>query len=116
MEELLKTVIIFIIIDILSGFYKAFNEKSLNSKKMYQGIIKKSGYFLILIIVFQLDLLIGEHTFIPITCYYIIGTEGLSIFENIGKYLKLPKTVKKYFSQLMEGDEDEDEENKENNK
>ena len=112
MQELLKTVILFIIIDIFSGFYKAFNERSLNSKRMYEGIIKKTGYFLILIVVFQLDNLIGQHTFIPITCYYIIGTEGLSIFENIGKFIKLPESVKRYFTQLIEDGDKGEEENK----
>lgn len=107
MNELIRTVIIFIIIDIISGLYKGFIEKSLNSKKMYNGIVKKSGYFLVLIVVTQLDILTGQHNFTPLTCYYIIGTEGLSIFENVGKYLNIPESIKKYFVQLMDGEEDD---------
>lgn len=96
-DELLSTMVIFIILDMITGVLKALILKDLSSVEMYKGIIKKMTLFLIVILGVRVDLIImnilgtpitlGTHEFLVRTYFivFILINEGLSIVENLYK-------------------------------
>lgn len=81
----------FNLLDFITGFTKACKTKSLNSKKMREGIFHKFGFILlyVLSILMQYANIMLKLGFpinlLYIVCTYVILTEIISIFENIGK-------------------------------
>ena len=57
-DKMLMILIIFMTIDFISGFVKAWALKEFNSSKFYIGGVKKLGFLLIVAVAAQLDSLI----------------------------------------------------------
>lgn len=106
-DELFWTLVTLIFLDIFTGIIKATITKKLNSSKMYKGMCKKVGTFVIIAIGVVLDRLFhtdGAMRSIVITFYII--TEILSITENWGRMgLPLPKKLKQILEQLQDKEE-----------
>lgn len=112
----LETLFIFMICDYISGYMKSMIKGKLSSKIGFKGLIKKASYLIAVIVGVSLDKLILEnHLNIPITIFAvpisfkimiifsIIGTEGISIVENLAEIgIKFPFPVKKLFKQLQQ--------------
>lgn len=95
---MIKTYIIMIIIalgfnclDVVVGFFNAWKDKTLSSKKMRIGLFHKGGFiltycFCVLIDMANKQLQIGlPFTVLPIVIVYVIGTEIVSIWETLKK-------------------------------
>lgn len=94
-DDLLKTMIIFIIVDMVTGILKALVNKDLSSVAMYSGVIKKLTMFLVIILGVRIDLMITSITDSPITLFnhpfyvrnyfiiFLIINESLSTTENL---------------------------------
>lgn len=108
MDTLMGILLMFIVIDFLSGFIKAWMKKEFDSSVFYLGGVKKIGILLIVVLATQLDLLVLGDTVILRTSaisYYIVN-EGFSILENWGQLgLPLPKSLKNALTKLK-GDEE----------
>ena len=96
---------IFIIADIVTGYLKAFKNKEINSSISRDGYIKKIGWSVAILIGYLIDALTEVNLFLFTTFIVCLGTEGISVYENLGEIgiTKLP--FKKYFEKLNEGDE-----------
>ena len=108
MDTIMKILVIFIVIDFISGFIKAWALKEFDSSKFYVGGVKKLGILLIVAVATQLDALILEDTVIlrTVAISYYIANEGFSIIENWGKLgLPLPKTLKEALAKLKDGED-----------
>lgn len=83
MDQLLITFVIFMTIDIITGWAKgAFNGK-LSSEKGWKGIVKKLIFLLIFVAANLLDYTVNARGLIRgAFLSYGIGTEGISILEN----------------------------------
>ena len=108
-----KILIILMIIDWCAGVIKAIVEKNLDSRVGFIGIIKKIFILLMVCVAYMLDKIIGEFglevQFIRnLTISYYILNEMLSIIENIGVYIPIPKKVKEILQQLKEKEEYKD--------
>lgn len=108
----LKILLIFIVIDLITGLIKGTYNKDLSSRVMAKGLIRKAYEFLIIVLAVQLDYLTGnEGMFRSLACYFYIATEGLSILENTGSFVELPEWLNKYLASLKEksskGDKEE---------
>lgn len=102
-DILLITLLIFILLDIITGLIKAFYNKDLDSRKMARGIIAKGFEMLIVLIGVRLDQLTGLNgTFRSFAIMYYVATEGLSILENTGEFIELPDWLKNFLTQLKE--------------
>ncbi|OQB11921.1 MAG: Holin family protein [Firmicutes bacterium ADurb.Bin193] len=110
MDTLMSILLIFIVIDFISGFIKAWAKKEFNSSVFYVGGVKKIGILLIVVVATQLDLLVLGGTVILRTAAisYYIANEGFSIIENWGQLgLPLPKSIKNALIKLK-GDDNDD--------
>lgn len=104
----LKALIVFVILDYLSGVMAAFIEGKLNSEIGFRGVCKKVFIFILIAIAFQLDILFGITAIRTATIGFYIATEGFSILENAGRSgLPLPNTLKNAFEQLKDLDNGE---------
>ncbi len=97
MDTMLAILLMFIVLDFVSGMVCAWAEKKVSSKVFYVGGIKKLGILVIIAVAAQLDHIIGSDTAILRTAAitYYIANEGFSILENWGNLgLPLPKAIK----------------------
>jgi toxin secretion/phage lysis holin len=107
MDKMLAILVIFMIIDFVSGFIKAWALKEFDSSKFYIGGVKKLGILLIVVLATQLDALIHVDSVAlrTVAISYYIANEGFSILENWGQLgLPLPKVLKNALAKLKEED------------
>ena len=92
-DKSLEILLIFIIMDYVTGIAAAFKTKTLKSSIGFEGLMKKGAIFLIVILAAQLDRITGNAAgvFRTSTAFFFIANEGLSVVENVGEIgVKLP--------------------------
>lgn len=112
MDTMLTILVVFMTIDFISGFTKAWALKEFDSSKFYIGGVKKLGILLIVAVASQLDTIIHIDSVAlrTIAISYYIANEGFSILENWGALgLPLPKALKNALAKLKEDDDNESE-------
>ena len=110
MDKMLAILIIFMFLDFISGFSKAWVLKEFDSSKFYIGGAKKLGILLIVAVAAQLDTLIHVESMAlrTVAISYYIANEGFSILENWGALgLPLPEVIKGALAKLRKDDENE---------
>ena len=102
LDVALKTLLIFILLDYVTGVCEAISNKKLNSIIGAKGIIKKIGYLIIVALAVQLDTITGDTGAIrTLVIYFFVANEGISVLENWGSMgLPLPKKVIDVLEQL----------------
>ena len=104
-DRSLEVLLIFIVLDYLSGVAAAIKSKTLKSSVGYEGLIKKAVIFLIVILAAQLDRITGNPAglFRTATAFFFMANEGLSILENVGELgVKLPGFIKNVLVKLRD--------------
>lgn len=98
----LKSLLIVIIIDYITGVLSAIYNKKLNSKIGFKGIIKKFIYLIIIALSVILDKIVGDTgTIRTIVIYFFVANDGISILENAGEMnIPLPKKLIDVLDQL----------------
>ena len=97
----LQVLLVVVVVDIISGTYKGIKKGELSSRRIREGLMTKSGYLLVLILVHQFDLLFGyeEPVLRTVTAWLYIFTETVSVLENLHEIgIPIPK---KLYSILM---------------
>lgn len=91
----LKSLIIIMMIDYITGIASAIYNKKLSSKIGFKGIIKKFSYLCIVALSVVIDNLIGQNGVIrTLVIYFFVANDGLSIIENMAEMdIKLPKKL-----------------------
>lgn len=100
--------IIFMVLDYLTGVIVAYQNKTLNSEVGFKGLIKKCMILVILIVAVMLDRLLntGAWVFRTLVCYFYIANEGISLLENVSNLgVKIPEKLKDALEQLNKEDE-----------
>ena len=83
----LKSLIIIVIIDYLTGVGSAYYNKKVSSKKGLKGIVKKFCYFLIVALAVVIDNLMGQSGVIrTLVIYFFVANDGISIIRRILKW------------------------------
>lgn len=81
---MLTVLTIFIALDIVSGFARAFVQQKLSSKESWAGIMRKLLIFIAVALAAQLDLLLGDkHVMRDAVVLFYCASEGLSVLENL---------------------------------
>lgn len=98
----LQTLLVFLILDYLTGVLRAIHDRKLSSSIGAKGIIKKIGYLIIVIVANFLDIAIGDTGAIHImVIYFFVANEGISIMENwVGMSLPMPKIIADTLAQI----------------
>ena len=91
----LKSLLIVMVIDYITGVSSAIYNKKLSSKIGLKGIIKKFSYLLVIGLSVVIDNLTGQNGIIrSLVIYCFVANDGLSIIENISELdIKLPKKL-----------------------
>lgn len=102
----IQTLVIFMTVDIITGVAVAILNENVESKVAWIGLTKKVMTFLVIIIAFSLDNLLGSGKAIrTFACYFYIANEGLSILENAGKIgFPFPENLTKILAQLKDSE------------
>lgn len=104
----IEALLVFIVTDYITGLLKAWKTGKLNSRIGAEGIVKKVGYLIIVILAVYLDRLAGDIGVIRnIVIYFFIANEGISILENWGAMgVPFPKILREKLEQLKGVDSD----------
>ena len=102
LDMALKTLLILMVLDYITGICKSIVNKKVNSIIGLKGIIKKVGYLIIVALSFLLDEIAGDSGAIRnLVVYFFVANEGISILENWGAMgLPLPSKVLEVLEQL----------------
>lgn len=95
MDIALKSLIVIMMIDYITGVASAIYNKKLSSKIGFKGIIKKFSYLCIVALSVVIDNLISQDGVIrTLVIYFFVANDGLSIIENMSEMdIKLPKKL-----------------------
>lgn len=105
--------IIFMVLDYLTGVIVAYQNRTLNSEVGFKGLIKKCMILVILIVAVMLDRLLNTGTWVfrTLVCYFYIANEGISLLENVSNLgVKIPEKLKDALEQLNNKEESEKQE------
>lgn len=103
MDGLLYTLVIFVILDYVTGLMVAVKEKKLSSEVGFVGIAKKVLIFFLVIVANMLDLHVlgGDGIARMAVVFFYLANEGLSITENAAKFgVPLPEKLIDILEQL----------------
>lgn len=91
----LDLLLVFSIIDILTGVIKAWKFKSLRSRSAWFGYVRKMLNFLVIIVANFVDQILNLNGVLTFgTVLFYIANEGLSITENLAQIgVKIPKFI-----------------------
>lgn len=102
----LVVLIIFMVLDYITGLTRGYVNKELSSSVGLKGIARKAIIFIVLIVAVMLDRLLntGNWVFRTVACYFYIANEGISLLENAASLgVPIPERVKDALIQLREG-------------
>lgn len=115
-DAILKSLIVLIVFDYITGVLKAIYDKKLSSEIGWQGIIKKIFTLIVVAVSVVLQSIIN----LPvreITIMFFIANESISVLENISTVIPVPNKLKIVLQQLKDnnvservkgGEDDED--------
>ena len=85
-DKLITALLIFVVIDYVTGLIAAWKTATLDSKKGFEGIKRKIVMLLIVILAHWIDVSIfGVSTCRSMVIFAYLGNEGLSIVENLDR-------------------------------
>lgn len=108
----LQVLVIFMILDYLTGVLYAFLTNQLNSEVGFKGLVKKLMILVVLIIAVMLDRILGATgwPFRTLVAYFYIANEGISLLENVGNIgIPIPNKMRQALEQLNKDDDKESE-------
>lgn len=94
---LLGILLLFVVVDYMSGVIASFFEGKLSSNVGRKGIAKKVFVFVIVAIAHAVDIVLGDgHLFRDAAIFFYIANELISITENAGRIgVPLPPGIQK---------------------
>lgn len=90
--------------DVLSGVFNAFMKGNLQSKEFKRGAIGKTAILCIVGLSMLLDYVFSINYLFISTCIFYIVEESLSVLENLGDYIKIPRAIKIRLTELNKED------------
>lgn len=112
-DGLLYALVVFVVVDYITGVMCAINDKTLSSAVGFKGICRKVLIFLLVGIANILDVqVIGTGSVLRTAIiFFYISNEGISLLENAGHLgLPIPEKMKVVLEQLHDRIENETEE------
>lgn len=116
LDGFITALLVFVVVDYITGFMCAIAEKRLSSEVGAKGIMKKVVIFALVAVGHIIDTVIlkgaGGSTFRTMIIFFYLANEGLSITENAARLgLPVPEKLKTVLEQLKEEEHDENTEN-----
>lgn len=106
----LQVLVLFVVLDYVTGLVAAWYSKTLNSQVGFKGICKKVLLFIPIAICYALDQVIGQEILRSLAIFFYIANEGLSVIENLGRAgVPVPAALGEALEQLRKKGEGEGE-------
>lgn len=89
--------------DYLTGLICGFVTKTINSKRGFGGLMKKTAMLFAVVVAHQLDVISGSETHFMRNAMimFLIGVEGISLTENLGRLgVPVPRFLQTRFEQM----------------
>ena len=93
MSTLMQYLLVCNVLDIVTGFLKAYDQKSVSSKKMRHGALSKISIWCIIAV----SMIVSNYLKTDLTTYvvgYYLIMEVVSIFENVSVFVPVPDNLK----------------------
>lgn len=93
MSTLMQYLIICNILDIFTGFLKAYDQKNISSKKMRHGALSKISIWCVI----GVSIIVSDYLKADLSTYvvgYYLIMEVVSIFENVSVFVPIPDKIK----------------------
>lgn len=97
MSTLMQYLLACNILDIVTGFIKAYDQKNVSSKKMKHGALAKVTIWCVIVVSIILSGYLGTDLTTYIVSYYLL-MEIISILENASVFVPVPEKVKNILS------------------
>ena len=81
------------VLDIVTGFLKAYDQKNISSKKIKHGALSKISIWCIIAVSMIVSSYLKTDLTTYVTGYYLI-MEVVSIFENVSVFVPVPEKLK----------------------
>jgi len=81
----MQILVLFVVLDYITGIVAAWHEKKLDSNIGLFGIAKKILLFVPVAVAYWLDQFTGQEILRNIAIFFYVTNEGLSILENLGR-------------------------------
>lgn len=102
-DLLLKTIIVLVILDYVTGIIKAVYLKKISSKIGFNGILKKVTIFILICFSHLIQTFLNNS--IPlreIVITFFIANEGISLLENASVLIPIPQKLKDILIQIKD--------------
>ena len=109
LDGFLITLIVFVVMDYITGVIDAIVNEELSSDVGFKGILKKVLIFAVVAVANIIDVRVIRQGSVlrTATVFFYLSNEGISILENIGNIgVPLPKKLIKVLKQLKEKDDE----------
>ena len=93
MTKLMEYLLACNILDILTGFIKAYDQKNVSSKKIKHGALSKISIWCIIAVSMMVSSYLKTDLTTYVIGYYLI-MEVVSIFENVSVFVPVPDKLK----------------------
>ena len=93
MTTLMQYLLVCNILDIVTGFLKAYDQKNVSSKKIKHGALSKISIWCIIAVSMMVSSYLKTDLTTYVTGYYLI-MEVVSIFENVSVFVPVPDKLK----------------------
>ena len=93
MSTLMEYLLACNVLDILTGFLRAYDQKSVSSKKMRHGALSKISIWCVVVV----SMIVSGYLKTDLTTYvigYYLIMEIISIFENVSVFVPVPDKLK----------------------
>lgn len=93
MTLFMKYLLICNVLDIATGFIKAYDQKNVSSKKMKHGGLAKVSIWIVIV----LAIMVSDYLKTDLTTYvvsYYLVMEAVSILENVSVFVPIPDKLK----------------------
>lgn len=103
-SQAMTALVILVVLDVITGFIRAFVQQGLSSKESFRGMTKKLLIFVLVAVAVQVDMLAGTNGIMRnvVVIFYCVS-EGLSVLENcVASGLPVPDILRQALKQLNE--------------
>ena len=93
MSTLMQYLLVCNVLDIVTGFLRAYDQKNVSSKKIKHGALSKISIWCIIAVSMMVSSYLKTDLTTYVTGYYLI-MEVVSIFENVSVFVPVPEKLK----------------------
>jgi len=103
-NQVMTALAILIVLDVVTGYLRAFIQGRLSSKESFRGVARKLLIFILIAVAVQVDRLVGLNgTTRDLVGAFYCASEGLSILENVvAAGLPVPEFLRNALHQIKE--------------